>query len=125
MRYDQFMHFGWKVLIPLNLVWILAITTMRVLRDRGWNTGRGDARGRRCRSSLLIGLWALVDTRRTKRIEAELAAEEEAETALGATFPIPPMDLVVPPSPRLVSAGVSSPALGSAPSSPDEGPLDG
>ncbi|MEO6501101.1 MAG: NADH-quinone oxidoreductase subunit NuoH, partial [Jatrophihabitantaceae bacterium] len=34
MRYDQFMHFGWKVLIPLNLVWILAITTMRVLRDR-------------------------------------------------------------------------------------------
>jgi NADH-quinone oxidoreductase subunit H len=123
MRYDQFMHFGWKVLIPLNLVWILTITTMRVLRDRGWNTGLvmvvvGVP------ILLLIGLWAVVDTRRSKRIEAELQAEEEAELALGAAFPIPPMDLVVPPSPRLVSAGVRSPALGSAPSS-EERPLDG
>jgi NADH-quinone oxidoreductase subunit H len=123
MRYDQFMHFGWKVLIPLNLVWILTITTMRVLRDRGWNTGLvmvvvGVP------ILLLIGLWAMVDTRRSKRIEAELQAEEEAELALGAAFPIPPMDLVVPPSPRLVSAGVRTPALGSAPSS-EERPLDG
>jgi NADH-quinone oxidoreductase subunit H len=123
MRYDQFMHFGWKVLIPLNLVWILTITTMRVLRDRGWNTGLvmvvvGVP------ILLLIGLWAVVDTRRSKRIEAELQADEEAELALGAAFPIPPMDLVVPPSPRLVSAGVRSPALGSAPSS-EERPLDG
>ena len=23
LRYDQFMRFGWKVLIPVNLVWIL------------------------------------------------------------------------------------------------------
>jgi len=123
MRYDQFMHFGWKVLIPLNLVWILTITTMRVLRDRGWNTGLvmvvvGVP------ILVLIGLWAAVDTRRSKRIEAELQAEEEAETACGAAFPIPPMDLVVPPSPRLVSAGVRSPALGAAPSS-EESPLDG
>jgi NADH-quinone oxidoreductase subunit H len=123
MRYDQFMHFGWKVLIPLNLVWILTITTMRVLRDRGWNTGLvmvvvGVP------ILLLIGLWAVVDTRRSKQIEAELQAEDEAELALGAAFPIPPMDLVVPPSPRLVSAGVRSPALGSAPSS-EERPLDG
>src|SRR6185437_6113959 len=123
MRYDQFMHFGWKVLIPLNLVWILTITTMRVLRDRGWNTGLvmvvvGVP------ILVLIGLWAAVDTRRSKRIEAELQAEEEAETARGAAFPIPPMDLVVPPSPRLVSAGVRSPALGAAPSS-EESPLDG
>jgi NADH-quinone oxidoreductase subunit H len=123
MRYDQFMHFGWKVLIPLNLVWILTITTMRVLRDRGWNTGVvmvlvGVP------ILLLIGLWAMVDTRRSKRIEAELAAEDAAELALGAAFPIPPMDLVVPPSPRLVSAGVRSPALDSVPSS-EERPLDG
>jgi NADH-quinone oxidoreductase subunit H len=124
MRYDQFMHFGWKVLIPLNLVWILTITTMRVLRDRGWNTGLvmlvvGVP------IILLIGLWATVDLRRTNRIEAELEAEEEAESARGGTFPIPPMDLVVPPSPRLVSAGVSTPALGAAQRSPDERPLDG
>ncbi|HEX8768808.1 MAG TPA: NADH-quinone oxidoreductase subunit NuoH [Jatrophihabitans sp.] len=124
MRYDQFMHFGWKVLIPLNLVWILAITTMRVLRDRGWNSvavmllvGLPII--------ALIGLWALVDVRRTKRIEAELAAEEAEEAARPVAFPIPPMDLVVPPSPRLVSAGVTTPGLPAAERSLSEGPANG
>jgi NADH-quinone oxidoreductase subunit H len=124
MRYDQFMHFGWKVLIPLNLAWIMAVTTMRVLRDRGW-------------SALtvmllvglpiiaLIGLWAVLDARRSKRIEAELAAEEADEASRPAAFPIPPMDLVVPPSPRLVNAGVSSPALPAPERSLSERPSDG
>ncbi|MDT4951614.1 MAG: NADH-quinone oxidoreductase subunit, partial [Pseudonocardiales bacterium] len=38
LRYDQFMAFGWKMLIPINLVWILAVTSIHVLRDRGWPT---------------------------------------------------------------------------------------
>jgi NADH-quinone oxidoreductase subunit H len=29
MRYDQFMAFGWKVLIPISLVWIVAVATVR------------------------------------------------------------------------------------------------
>ncbi|HST46472.1 NADH-quinone oxidoreductase subunit NuoH [Jatrophihabitans sp.] len=124
LRYDQFMHFGWKVLIPLNLAWILAITTMQVLRDRGWNA---------IAVMLVVGLpiialivlWALFDTRRSKRLEAELAAEEAAEAELPPAFPIPPMDLVVPPSPRLVSAGVTSQALPGSSSSLPEGPVNG
>ena len=31
MRYDQFMQFGWKVLIPVSIVWILVVATLRVL----------------------------------------------------------------------------------------------
>ncbi|MBA3799024.1 MAG: NADH-quinone oxidoreductase subunit NuoH, partial [Geodermatophilaceae bacterium] len=31
MRYDQFMRFGWKVLVPVALLWILVVATMRVL----------------------------------------------------------------------------------------------
>jgi NADH-quinone oxidoreductase subunit H len=124
MRYDQFMHFGWKVLIPINLVWILGITTLRVLKDRGWNT---------VYASILVfvpvlvllAIWGTVDARRTRRIEAELAAEDAEEDAKGVTFPIPPMDLLVPPSPRLVSAGVRSPALTAPPRTDDEGPLHG
>jgi len=35
MRYDQFMKFGWKVLIPVSLAWIMIVATMRVLSLQG------------------------------------------------------------------------------------------
>ncbi|MDQ2957901.1 MAG: NADH-quinone oxidoreductase subunit NuoH, partial [Actinomycetota bacterium] len=120
LRYDQFMHFGWKVLIPINLVWILSLTTIRVLRDRGWNTGVAGAIVLVPVIAILL-VWSTVDVRRTKRIDAELAAEDAEEAARGLTFPVPPMDLVVPPSPRLVSAGVRAAALDAPQSSPPEG----
>jgi NADH-quinone oxidoreductase subunit H len=33
MRYDQFMTFGWKVLIPFSLAWIVAVAFIRKLRQ--------------------------------------------------------------------------------------------
>jgi NADH-quinone oxidoreductase subunit H len=35
LRYDQFMKFGWKVLIPVSLFWIMVVSTLRVLSLRG------------------------------------------------------------------------------------------
>ncbi len=35
MRYDQFMKLGWKVLIPVSLVWIIAVAAVRVYRAQG------------------------------------------------------------------------------------------
>ena len=35
MRYDQFMKFGWKVLIPASLLWIMAVSVVRVIRLEG------------------------------------------------------------------------------------------
>jgi len=34
LRYDQFMKFGWKVLIPVSLIWILIVATLRVLQQQ-------------------------------------------------------------------------------------------
>jgi len=31
LRYDQFMQFGWKILIPVSIVWILVVSTLRLL----------------------------------------------------------------------------------------------
>ena len=42
LRYDQFMALGWKVLIPVSLVWIAIVATSRSLRAAGetaWANG--------------------------------------------------------------------------------------
>jgi NADH-quinone oxidoreductase subunit H len=35
LRYDQFMKFGWKVLLPISLVWIVAVAGMRLAFNEG------------------------------------------------------------------------------------------
>jgi NADH-quinone oxidoreductase subunit H len=35
LRYDQFMKFGWKVLIPVSVGWILVVATLRLLTQEG------------------------------------------------------------------------------------------
>jgi NADH-quinone oxidoreductase subunit H len=41
LRYDQFMHFGWKWLIPISLGWIVLVAILRQGRREAWFTGSG------------------------------------------------------------------------------------
>jgi NADH-quinone oxidoreductase subunit H len=36
MRFDQFMHLGWKVLIPCSLAWIMLVATIQAVRNEGY-----------------------------------------------------------------------------------------
>jgi NADH-quinone oxidoreductase subunit H len=92
-RYDQFMALGWKVLIPISLVWILLVSTIRVLRDEDLittNTILVVAAG----LLVLVGVVALIGnvTQRRKPAE-ELAAEPEPEAfdPMAGGYPVPPL----------------------------------
>jgi NADH-quinone oxidoreductase subunit H len=120
------MRFGWKVLVPTALVWIVVVATMRtVSREADLSTGE---------VALYVGVPAavvvlaglLIASRAANR-DTRLMAEQASAGAVHATdpepevlppagprrrasggpsraeggFPVPPMDLKVPPSPRL------------------------
>jgi NADH-quinone oxidoreductase subunit H len=110
MRYDQFMHLGWKVLIPINLGWIMAISAEHVLRDRGWPTWKAIAVVLiPVLLVILVVLTAMEGSAARRR--AQIAAADATDARLGPAFPIPPMDLRVPRAPKLVRAGAPAAVL--------------
>jgi NADH-quinone oxidoreductase subunit H len=108
LRYDQFMRFGWKVLVPAGLVWILLIGAISVLRSEGRGTGMTLlVVGLPIAALLLIASFVWPD--REAR-EDEAAGTPRTPAAGGGTFPSPPLDLVVPPSPTLRARPAREPA---------------
>ncbi|MEV4094657.1 NADH-quinone oxidoreductase subunit NuoH [Streptosporangium saharense] len=97
VRYDQLMALGWKVLIPINLGWILLVATMKAFQIPGVNGQVILILG----GLVLVGcfaLWWRFDSVLQKRREAKAVQVEEefarldAEPAAGG-FPVPPLDL--------------------------------
>lgn len=72
LRYDQFMKFGWKILIPASLVWIMVVSTLRVFSLQG--TSRAYVLGFVV-GAILLGLGASSIYDKTKKRKAgEVAA---------------------------------------------------
>jgi NADH-quinone oxidoreductase subunit H len=113
LRYDQFMHLGWKVLIPINLGWILAIGTIHVLHDRGWPSWKAATVVTVPVLLVILAVFSAQESALARR-RAERLAEDEAELRLGPAFPVPPMDLRIPGAPRLVRASAPASVLDAA-----------
>jgi NADH-quinone oxidoreductase subunit H len=121
LRYDQFMRFGWKVLVPAGLAWIVMIGAFSVLRSEGRSTGE---------LLIIVAVVAFVAITAAWVFEGRgVEVEEEDEEPAGdgrpgdgyTAFPTPPMDLVVPASPRLGSrSGRRRPVT--VPAAPPAGP---
>jgi NADH-quinone oxidoreductase subunit H len=92
-RYDQFMRLGWKILIPISLVWILAVSALRVLRTQYGTVSAPVV--------LLIGAVVLVVAVVVAVLlpDRRPADEEPEEPTVVSDYPVPPLDLAVPPSP--------------------------
>jgi NADH-quinone oxidoreductase subunit H len=96
LRYDQFMRLGWRVLLPINLAWILMLAGIRVLQNADvTDTERYTIVAGAILAVLLVALlWP------TKKRLPEPTLEQLAKARPPGSFPLPPMDLTVPPSPR-------------------------
>jgi NADH-quinone oxidoreductase subunit H len=86
MRYDQFMRLGWKVLIPVSLVWILAVGTIRALSLEGPINRTWLIVAAVVALILFVGLGFLPE----RPSEDEVEAPEEFDAFAGG-YPVPPM----------------------------------
>jgi NADH-quinone oxidoreductase subunit H len=95
LRYDQFMRFGWKVLIPVSIAWIMIVATAKALRnDVTLSNTEILAGGAIIIVILLVGSW-IIQSRQDKQAAAEAEAEAEAAhapfNAMAGGFPVPPL----------------------------------
>ena len=106
-RYEQFMRFGWKVLIPVGLGWIVLWSAGMVLLPHfGFVTNRFEWLAP---AIALILAWlvfsSVIEVRREKRLKAADALRKELGDkdfdAFAAGYPVPPMPgQKLPRSPR-------------------------
>lgn len=86
-RYDQFMDLGWKWLIPISLVWLLAVATLKQGIDNQWFHG--------------VVFWAILAAIALllvvtllfggKEEEIEVPDDDAPFDAFAGGYPVPPM----------------------------------
>ncbi|PVG82527.1 NADH-quinone oxidoreductase subunit NuoH [Nocardioides gansuensis] len=90
LRYDQFMAFGWKRLIPISLAWIVAVATIRVVStgeaiDRSYVLGA---------IGVLLALFVVLFFVGDRTAEEKTPEREEPQApvdAFAGGFPVPPL----------------------------------
>ncbi|MET9599911.1 NADH-quinone oxidoreductase subunit NuoH [Streptomyces sp. NPDC006459] len=92
VRYDQLMKLGWKVLIPVSVVWLMLVATVRALRNEAYDISEIVLYVGGAVVAILL-LSFVADVFRDKR-EKTAAAEAVQDTApfdpLAGGFPVPP-----------------------------------
>jgi len=101
VRYDQLMKLGWKVLIPVSVVWLMLVATVRTLRNENYDfadialyVGGGVL------VLLLLSFAADIFRDRSGK-EQEAPAEPAGFDPMAGGFPVPPLPgQELPPVPR-------------------------
>ena len=83
MRYDQFMKFGWKVLIPVSLAWIMVVSTLRVM------SSRGEPRAVIAAFTFGVVLLILAATSLYERSVRTTASTQLPDSGVAPSFPVP------------------------------------
>ena len=92
-RYDQFMKIGWKILVPANLVWIVAVVAVRAFRNEQ-NVSTGQWVFWLGAGVVVLILLALLLPDR------KVEDDEDRVPITGGGYPVPPLDLEIPQAPK-------------------------
>ena len=108
LRYDQFMKFGWKVLIPFALGWVVCVATVQGVRQFTTFGLRPMLLSLAVAALVAVGISYLVPEK--KRPTAAVPPGEFDPFAGG--YPVPPMPgQQLPPSPRARAAALTDPEV--------------
>jgi NADH-quinone oxidoreductase subunit H len=86
LRYDQFMHFGWKRLIPISLVWTVLVAGIRAVDNTGGFDRRWLVIAAVVLAVLLVATFFIPE-----KAEQPDEAEEQPFDAFAGGYPVPPM----------------------------------
>ncbi|SDE83317.1 NADH-quinone oxidoreductase subunit NuoH [Pseudonocardia oroxyli] len=86
-RYDQFMKLGWKVLVPVALIWTMIVFAIRVFR-----TTTGAESTAALVIAIVLGFAAVL----TIAFMLPDRTEDAADVELASSYPVPPLDLAPP-----------------------------
>jgi NADH-quinone oxidoreductase subunit H len=86
MRYDQFMDFGWKILIPVSLAWIVAVAFIRKLKSE-------DMLDQQTLMwiAIVAGVLVLLTFLIPEKKQPEPEPEPQEWDAFAGGYPVPPM----------------------------------
>ena len=95
MRYDQFMKFGWKVLIPVSIVWIMIVGIARGLKS----SANVDTRSIMIIAAVILVIGVVLSyisdlwTSRREQLAQEQADERDVQEfdPFAGGFPVPPL----------------------------------
>ncbi|MDP4014732.1 MAG: NADH-quinone oxidoreductase subunit NuoH [Candidatus Nanopelagicales bacterium] len=115
LRYDQFMSFGWKFLIPVSLVWIVLVSGARVARDQ---SGTSASQMLIIAAVALAVLLLVVLLAQLRRVQDEEPPEEVSDVldVTDEIFPVP----LLPGQHLVYTSRVSGPATVSSPGASGE-----
>ena len=116
VRYDQFMRFGWKFLIPITLAWVVAVAFIRGAQLGFLGDSKLTFAGRELSVAtvVIVSIVAVIalaaawiwDDKRAARAAAEDETPPEEIDPFEDGYPVPPLpgQRLAEPSPRLASS---------------------
>ena len=93
LRYDQFMALGWKLLIPVSVVWVMVVAVLRILDGDDLLPGTASLIVAGALSTALLFGYLAVQGRRSRRAAevVEPPGPDEEFDAMAGGFPVPPL----------------------------------